>query len=183
MITRSVKGVDVSLERAYTTARWTFVLDKDGNVIYKDTDVKAKNDSNTVIEFLQTMKEWQNLEDKTIASANSLLSNTNNPLIKTTMEMIKNDSEKHKTILQMIIDNLTKESLRLTPEEIAPLSDMLSRHIQTEAQSIEIAKKALEMGRLFVTRYFLSYILADEQKHHAMLSRLDEVKKAAVFVT
>lgn len=134
-------------------------------------------------EFLNVIEQWRNLEDRTITSANGLLSKTANPLIKTTMEMIKNDSQKHKAILQMIIDNLTKESLRLTPEDLGPLSDMLSRHMQTEAESIELANKALKMSGLFVTRYFLSYILADEQKHHSLLRSLDEVKKAAVFVT
>lgn len=134
-------------------------------------------------EFLRIMRDWQKLEDKTIESANKMMNKTENPLIKTTMSMIKNDSEKHKTILQMVIDNLTKEPLRLTPEELAPLSDMLSNHMETEAKSIELANQALEKSGLFVTHYFLSYILSDEQKHHALLTRLDEVKKATVFVT
>lgn len=134
-------------------------------------------------EFLKLMKDWQKLEEKTIASADKMMNKSDNPLIKTTMSLIKNDSEKHKAILQMIIDNLTKEPLRLTPEELAPLSDILSRHMETEAKSIELANRALEKSRLFVTHYFLSYILSDEQKHHALLTRLDEVKKATVFVT
>jgi hypothetical protein len=142
-----------------------------------------KKSSERSEEFLKLIKEWQDLEDKTITSADLLLSKTSNPLIKTTMEMIKNDSEKHKVMQQMIIDNLTKEALHLTPEEIAPLSDMLSRHMTTEAKSIEIADAALEKSGLFVTRYILSYLIADERKHHMLLEKLNEVKKATVFVT
>ncbi len=134
-------------------------------------------------EFLSNIKEWQKLEEKTIAYAEELLSRTNNPLIKITMQMIRDDSEKHKAIQQMIIDNLTKEALRLTPEDIVPLSDALNKHCEAEAKSIEFAKSALKNSSHFVTKYMLSYLLADEEKHHALLSKLDEVKKAAVFVT
>lgn len=134
-------------------------------------------------EFLGTMKEWQGLEDKTIAFSEELLGRTNNPLIKITMQMIRDDSEKHKAVQQMIIDNLTKESLCLTPEDIIPLSDALSKHCEAEAKSIEFARSALKNSSHFVTKYMLSYLLADEEKHHALLSKLDEVKKAAVFVT
>lgn len=135
-------------------------------------------------DFLKLIKEWQALEDKTIASSDELMSNTDNPLIKTTMQMIKNDSEKHKSMLQMIIDNLTKEALQLKPDDIAPLSEMLTRHMEIEAKSIDMANEALSMSKKsFVTQYFLSYLVADEMKHHALLNKLDEVKKATVFVT
>ncbi len=134
-------------------------------------------------DFLKLIKEWQDLEDKTIASADKMLSKTDNLLIRTTMEMIKNDSKKHKVMQQMIIDNLTKEALHLTPEELAPLSEMLTDHLEAEAKSLEIANTALKKSGLFVTRYILSYLIADEAKHHNLLTKLDEVKKATVFVT
>jgi thioredoxin-dependent peroxiredoxin len=54
-ITRTVGGVDVSMIRAYTTSRWTFILDSEGKIIYKDTDVQAGNDSIDVIEFLRAI--------------------------------------------------------------------------------------------------------------------------------
>ncbi len=134
-------------------------------------------------DFLNLIKEWQNLEEKTIAHAEEMISKTNNSLIKTTMQMIKDDSEKHKAMQQMIIDNLTKESLRLTPDDLIPLSDILNKHLEAEAKSVDIAETALKNSKLFVTRYILSYLLADEAKHHALLTKLDEVKKATVFVT
>lgn len=59
-------------------------------------------------EFLNLIREWQALEDKTIASAEELLSRTNNPIVKMTMEMIKHDSEKHNVMQQMIIDSIKK---------------------------------------------------------------------------
>jgi rubrerythrin len=152
------------------------------DALWKEVTIMHKSAEKSE-EFLNMIKEWQGLEEKTIAFSEDLMSRADNPLIKTTMQMIKDDSEKHKVMLQMIIDNLTKEALRLTPDDLIPLSDALSEHLEAEAKSVELAKSALKSSKLFVSQYILSYILADEEKHHALLSKLDEVKKATVFVT
>lgn len=52
-IKRTVNGQEVTLKRNLTTARWTFILDKEGKVIYKDSEVKAAQDSDNVIAFLK----------------------------------------------------------------------------------------------------------------------------------
>lgn len=134
-------------------------------------------------EFLNLIREWQALEDKTIASAEELLSKTNNQLVKMTMEMIRHDSEKHKVMQQMIIDSITKEAIHLSPDELAPLSDMLNKHMEAEAKSLSLADAALEKSELFVTRYILSYLIADETKHHNLINKLNELKRATIFVT
>jgi peroxiredoxin Q/BCP len=55
-ITRELNGKDVSLDRLFTEARWTFVIDKSGKIIYKDTNVNAENDSQNIINFLKDFK-------------------------------------------------------------------------------------------------------------------------------
>lgn len=134
-------------------------------------------------EFLNLIREWQALEDKTIQSAEMLINNTNNPLVKMTMEMIRHDSEKHKVMQQMIIDSLTKEAVHLSPDELAPLSDLLNKHLEAEAKSLSLADAALEKSELFITRYILSYLIADETKHHNLINKLNELKRATIFVT
>jgi thioredoxin-dependent peroxiredoxin len=52
----TVDGKEVVLQRPYTLARWTFILGKDGKILYKDTQVDAPNDSRKAIEFLRTLK-------------------------------------------------------------------------------------------------------------------------------
>ncbi len=52
----TLDGKEVVLQRPYTFARWTFILGKDGKVLYKDTQVDAPNDSRKAIEFLQSLK-------------------------------------------------------------------------------------------------------------------------------
>ncbi|MEW6109567.1 MAG: hypothetical protein AB1632_10435 [Nitrospirota bacterium] len=133
--------------------------------------------------FLKVIREWQKLEDETIAHADSLMKKTKNRLIKMTMEMIKHDSQKHKAMQQMLIDSITKEPFILSPDDLASLSEGLNRHLAAEAKSLELADEALMNSELFVTRYILSYLLADEQKHHNLLGKLNELKRATVFVT
>lgn len=134
-------------------------------------------------EFLNLIREWQALEDKTIASAEELLNKTNNPLVKMTMEMIKHDSQKHKVMQQMLIDSIIKEAIHLSPDELAPLSDLLNRHLEAEAKSLSLADAALEKSELLIARYILSYLIADETKHHSLINKLNELKRATIFVT
>ena len=133
--------------------------------------------------FLKIIRDWQKLEDETIKHADTLMKKSKNRLVKLTMEMIKHDSQKHKAMQQMLIDSLTKEAFILAPEELGVLSDGLNKHLAAEAKSLELADEALSNSELFVTRYILSYLIADEQKHHSLLGKLNELKRATVFVT
>jgi len=134
-------------------------------------------------QFLKIIKDWQKLEDATIDFSSKTLKKSKNPLIRMTMEMIKNDSQKHKAMQQLLIDSLTKEAFHINPDELAMLSDGLNKHIAAEARSLELADEALRNSELFITRYVLSYLIADETKHHNLLSKLNELKRATVFVT
>lgn len=134
-------------------------------------------------EFLSVIKEWQRLEDETIRFSEEMVKKTKNKLIRMTMEMIKSDSQKHKAMQQMLIDSVTKEPFVLSPDELNVLGTGLNKHITAEAKSLELAEQALENSELFVTRYVLSYLIADEHKHHNLLSRLEDLKRATVFVT
>lgn len=55
-IVREIDGEQVTLSRAVTTGRWTFIIDKTGKVVFKNTDVDAANDSKSVIKFLSKSK-------------------------------------------------------------------------------------------------------------------------------
>ena len=52
-IDRFVKGEKFTLNRGVTTKRWTFLLAKDGKVLYKNDKVQAPMDSSTVLNFLK----------------------------------------------------------------------------------------------------------------------------------
>lgn len=52
-ITREIEGVDYDLIRANTPSRWTFIIDKSGKIVYKNTSVDAGKDTQQVLEFLR----------------------------------------------------------------------------------------------------------------------------------
>lgn len=52
-ITREIGGEEFLLTRNITTPRWTFVLDKDRKIIYKNAQVNASEDSKMIKEIIQ----------------------------------------------------------------------------------------------------------------------------------
>ncbi|MBN1997674.1 peroxiredoxin [candidate division KSB1 bacterium] len=54
-IEKEIDGKTETLVRDVTTARWTFIIDKTGTIVYKNTSVDVQNDSNKVIEFLKSL--------------------------------------------------------------------------------------------------------------------------------
>lgn len=55
-IEREVENNLYTLTRNVTTSRWTFVINKDGRVVYKSSDVNAAEDSKNVVEILQKLE-------------------------------------------------------------------------------------------------------------------------------
>ena len=52
-IEREVNGATHILNRGITTGRWTFVINKAGEIVYKDDAVKATEDTSNVIALLK----------------------------------------------------------------------------------------------------------------------------------
>lgn len=55
-IKRTIDGKEETLKRGVTAARWTFVIDKNGKVVLKNTKVKAANDSKAILEVVNNLK-------------------------------------------------------------------------------------------------------------------------------
>jgi peroxiredoxin Q/BCP len=53
---RTVKGKEVTLVRENTASRWTFVIGKDGKVIYKNTKVSPTKDLSEVSKAIESAK-------------------------------------------------------------------------------------------------------------------------------
>jgi peroxiredoxin Q/BCP len=50
---KDAEGNDITLERGVTIQRWTFVIGKDGKVLYKDSKVEAAKDSKKILEVIE----------------------------------------------------------------------------------------------------------------------------------
>lgn len=55
-VTQTVDGETVTLTRDVTTARWTFIIDRDGTIVYRDTEVDAAGDSQAVIAAIERLQ-------------------------------------------------------------------------------------------------------------------------------
>ena len=128
-------------------------------------------------ELVALLKRWQKLEESGIALLKSLQDQTDNPVLKEVLEIIKQDSGQHRRVQQLILDGLTKEAFSVTPEEVAAIWDKLEEHDELEKETISMAHEARKNSNQLFVRFFLGYLLADEEKHHRMLENLEDVKR------
>lgn len=56
-ITREIAGENFLFARGITASRWTFVLDKNRKIIYKNAEVNAAEDSKKVMEIIKNYKK------------------------------------------------------------------------------------------------------------------------------
>ena len=126
-------------------------------------------------ETIANMKNWQKVENESIASTGEVMLKTGNPIIRLAMEIIQRDSQMHHWIQGWIADSLEYKTVSLSPDELAKVSDMINRHIQIENKMIERAEQllaAVENKGMLVQQYFLNYLLDDERKHSRLLESL-----------
>jgi peroxiredoxin Q/BCP len=54
-IVRNIGGSDITLDRGVTSSRWTFVIDKNKRIVYKNTEVDAALDSKNTIDVIESL--------------------------------------------------------------------------------------------------------------------------------
>ena len=134
-------------------------------------------------DFLDLMTNWQGLENRTIEEASDLSATTDNPLIKAIAGIIKRESQKHCFIQQTIIESTTKEAAHMSPDDLKILSAYLNKHLEAENKVLGLAEEALQKSEVFITRYLLSYLVADKRKHLFLIDQLDDELKTASIPT
>jgi rubrerythrin len=127
--------------------------------------------------LVSMLRQWQAIERRAVDSSAEIMEKTENPLIRQFMEIIRNDSVQHHRVQQFLIDSLTKEQVKLTPEELGEVWDQITAHDEVERETIELAKECRKECRFFVQRSLLDYLITDEEKHDQLLQSLEEFKK------
>ncbi len=130
--------------------------------------------------IISNMKQWQRVEDASVASTGRAIEKSRNPLIRMVMEIIQRDSLMHYRVQQMIADSLERETISLSPDELADVWDIIESHIKIEEKTVELAEEALgalQGKKMIVQEYLLHYLLNDERKHEALLADLEAIKK------
>lgn len=127
-------------------------------------------------ELLAMLRKWKGLEASTIKSCDAILKKAKNPILTTLTTAIRNDSEKHAAIIQLVMDSMTKQAYELSPDDLAGVAHLLNKHIALEQASIDMAGKAIEMSRDAITKQLLKMILDDEKKHKSMAEKMSALK-------
>jgi len=126
--------------------------------------------------LLETLKEWQVVEDQSVKSTTEIMAKTKSPIIKHIMEIIRQDSAMHKRIQQLIVDSFEKEAITLTPEELGDVWKMVEKHIELEKETIRLAEESRKNSKNFIVRYLLGYLMTDERKHNEVLQQMEDIK-------
>mgnify|MGYP000508912694 CR=1 FL=1 len=124
-------------------------------------------------QIVANMKEWQKIENASVASTGAVIEKTDNAVVRLVMEIIQRDSHMHYRIQQLIIDSYEEASVPVLVDQLEQIWDTVEQHIKIEKRTIEMAEaslKALEGTHNVVAQYLLSYLLADEKKHDKLLT-------------
>ena len=126
--------------------------------------------------LVENMKEWQKVEEQSVKSTNEIIHKSDNTIVKHIMEIIRQDSAMHKRIQGLIIDSFEKEAIRLTPEELAEVWDMVQNHIELERETVRLAEEARKLTKNYEIRYLLNYLMIDETKQNEILNQMEDFK-------
>jgi hypothetical protein len=130
--------------------------------------------------IIDNMKRWQKIENASVASTGRIIEKSENPLVRIVMEIIQRDSQMHYRVQEMIADSLESKTIKLDPEELAQIWDMVEKHIELEKKTVAMAEEALgalKGKKMVVQEYLLHYLLEDENKHNHILESLGTIKK------
>jgi len=131
-------------------------------------------------DLVETLKEWQQIENKSMAQCGEIAERTANPVIRMVMEIIRRDSAMHHRVQQFVIDSVEKEAVSLTVEDLEAVWGAIEAHIEAEhvtERLIAEASKALAGTKDVVQQYLLSYLAFDERKHDELLDGLNLIKR------
>lgn len=128
-------------------------------------------------QLVTLLKEWQGLEDSGIRHLCRVRAKTKNRVLRQVLSIIMHDSAQHRRIQAILLEGLTEEAFSLSPEEVGEIWSEIEHHDEVERASIAKAQEARKKTTNPVVRYFLSYLLADEEKHHRMLEGLEDIKR------
>jgi rubrerythrin len=127
--------------------------------------------------MVAVLRQWQEVERKTVSILTEILEKSQNPLVALLMEIIRQDSLTHHRVQQFLVESVTVSAPSLSRQELAEVWDMIEKHDAGEKQALELAKQLLEEAWTPVQKQLLGYLLKDEAKHEELLAQLEDMKK------
>ena len=128
-------------------------------------------------EMLDVLRQWQRIERQSMSDTAEIMEQTENPLIRMIMEIIRHDSLMHHRVQQFLVDTITKENVTITREDVAAIWERVEEHDELERQTIELATELREKSWTPVHEVLLDFLIVDEKKHDGLLGQLNKVKE------
>jgi hypothetical protein len=128
-------------------------------------------------EMVKVLRRWQGLERQTISDTAEIIEQTQNPLIRMIMEIIRHDSLMHHRVQQFLVETLTTKDVAVAREDVAEIWEKIEAHDEMERRTIELARELKEKAWSPIHKQLLGYLLTDEAKHDSLLTQLNELKK------
>ena len=88
-------------------------------------------------QFVKLINKWIGIEDATIIMAGATLKKMDNDVLKTIVDTIKRDSEKHREVLQLLLKHL-EGTFVMSPDDMAALHEFIEKHEGIEKGAIEL---------------------------------------------
>jgi hypothetical protein len=137
--------------------------------------VTEANILKTKSELISFMKEQIKVENEIVDSLNSALVEVKNPPVRGVLKGISLDSVKHAEMYAAATELLTSVSQALTQEQLDKQKALVEKHIHLEAELIKKISKVLPAVENEKVKLLLNAILADEERHHALLKMVLEI--------
>jgi len=125
-------------------------------------------------ELIRFLQEQVKLEEEIVESMGRTLDMITNPVAKGVLKGISLDSLKHAEIYKAAIE-VASVPQALTEQEFYRLKQDVKKHIENEERVIGRLKKAIEETRNEKVKFLLQSIVADEERHHALLSEIMDI--------
>lgn len=115
------------------------------------------------------------LERMIIDRTKVIVKDIENDFIRSLILLISKDCEKHALLLKALITLHTEESKLLKKDEVEKLAEFLQWHIQCEKQALDSYFELFQKVRSDKERLVIKGIYADENRHHKLLTRIQEI--------
>ena len=129
-----------------------------------------------VQELIQFLEQQIKVEEDIVKISNESVELIKNQLIRELIRGIALDSHKHAMMLNSVIALLSKPTPLIEEEDREKIGKSIKSHIKMEAEAIktytELAEKHKSDEKLSL---IFQYLLSDEKRHHALLTRIDKL--------
>ena len=124
--------------------------------------------------LLNFFREQIKLENKIVDLAEKNAKATDNILIAELIRGIALDSIKHGNMLSAVMTLISGPTPLIEEQQMEALGEHIKEHIKLEEEAIRTYKEQLKTVEDERLRLILQYLVSDEQRHHALLTRIDK---------